>query len=187
MIPEPPWRNGEIDACTRDADRPGVVFLDVGLRANTVHQCRWGQREGIQRRNPARRSDAVSITVPNDVSYRRSMTYRAVPLLALLLAPHASQFDTLEAHATDGFVCANSPGAGYSWGNGGAIAYLAVEDRRIRGRRCRMRKSPRVLSTWSGSSATLGRARRAVAVCFDESQSCGESCASLAAVGEPFC
>jgi len=74
------------------------------------------------------RSDAVSITVPNDVSYRRSMTYRAVPLLALLQAPHASQFDTLEAHATDGFVAQIPLELVTHGANGGAIAYLAVED-----------------------------------------------------------
>jgi len=50
------------------------------------------------------RSDAVSITVPDDVSYRRSMTYRAVPLRALLPAAKGDHFDTLEAKATDGFV-----------------------------------------------------------------------------------
>src|SRR5512140_2188942 len=50
------------------------------------------------------RADATSITVPNDVSYRRSMTYKVVPLRALLPAPRADRYDTLEAKATDGFV-----------------------------------------------------------------------------------
>jgi mono/diheme cytochrome c family protein len=68
------------------------------------------------------RADATSITVPNDVSYRRSMTYRAVPLRALL---PASKQDTLEAKATDGFV-AQIPLELVIRGE--AIPYLAVED-----------------------------------------------------------
>ncbi len=74
------------------------------------------------------RSDAVSITVQNDVSYRRSMSYRAVPLLALLQATHADRFDTLEARATDGFVAQIPLQLVTHGANGGAVAYLAVED-----------------------------------------------------------
>jgi mono/diheme cytochrome c family protein len=74
------------------------------------------------------RKDVVSITVPRDVSYRRSMTYRAVPLLALLGELGESRFDTLEARATDGFV-AQIPLALVARGaQGGATAWLAIED-----------------------------------------------------------
>lgn len=71
------------------------------------------------------RPDAVSITVPDDVSYRRSMTYKAVPLRALLPAVKGDHFDTLEAKATDGFV-AQIPLDLLT--RGGSIPYLAVED-----------------------------------------------------------
>src|SRR5438876_2154872 len=71
------------------------------------------------------RSDATSITVPDDVSYRRSMTYQAVPLRALLPAPQDDRYDTLEAKATDGFV-AQIPLELVT--RGAAIPYLAVED-----------------------------------------------------------
>jgi mono/diheme cytochrome c family protein len=71
------------------------------------------------------RSDATSITVPDDVSYRRSMTYKAVPLRALLPAPQGDRYDTLEAKATDGFV-AQIPLELVT--RGAAIPYLAVED-----------------------------------------------------------
>jgi mono/diheme cytochrome c family protein len=71
------------------------------------------------------RADAVSISVPEDVSYRRSMTYRAVPLRALLPATKSDHFDTLEAKATDGFV-AQIPLELVT--RGGSIPYLAVED-----------------------------------------------------------
>ena len=71
------------------------------------------------------RSDVTSITVPDDVSYRRSMTYKAVPLRALLPAPQGDRYDTLEAKATDGFV-AQIPLELVA--RGAAIPYLAVED-----------------------------------------------------------
>jgi len=71
------------------------------------------------------RSDAVSVTVPDDVSYRRPMTYKAVPLLALLPKSQGDHYDTLEAKANDGFV-AQIPLDLVT--RNGAVAYLAVED-----------------------------------------------------------
>ena len=72
--------------------------------------------------------DAVSITVQEDVSYRRAMTYRAVPLLTLLQGMRADQFDTLEARATDGFVAQIPLELVTHGAKGGAVAYLAIED-----------------------------------------------------------
>jgi mono/diheme cytochrome c family protein len=74
------------------------------------------------------RSDAVSITVSKDISYRRSMTYTAIALLALLPASLDARFDTLEAHAADGFVAHIPLSLITRAANSGAIAYLAVED-----------------------------------------------------------
>ena len=50
------------------------------------------------------RPDAASLTVPDDVSYHRAMTYRAVPLLGLIGDASRLGFDTIEARASDGFV-----------------------------------------------------------------------------------
>jgi hypothetical protein len=50
------------------------------------------------------RPDAATISVPDDVSYKRAMSYRAVPLLALIGEQPDPAVDTLEAHAADGFV-----------------------------------------------------------------------------------
>jgi mono/diheme cytochrome c family protein len=74
------------------------------------------------------RPDAVSITVQEDVSYRRAMTYRAVPLLALLQGARDDQFDTLEVRATDGFVAQIPLELVAHGAKGGAVAYLAIED-----------------------------------------------------------
>jgi mono/diheme cytochrome c family protein len=69
------------------------------------------------------RKDAREITVPGDVSYHRSMTYRAVPMKALLegVSPDAH----LQFTALDGFS-AEIP-ANLVLGNTGAEAWLAIE------------------------------------------------------------
>ena len=72
------------------------------------------------------RPDAVSITVPGDVSYHRSMTYRAVPLLRLI--EEASGLDTIEARASDGFVSLVPASLVKKGASGGAVAWIAVED-----------------------------------------------------------
>lgn len=74
------------------------------------------------------RPDAVSITVQDDVSYRHAMTYRAIPLLALLQGTRADRFDTLESRATDGFVAQIPLELVTRGAKAGAVAYLAVED-----------------------------------------------------------
>src|SRR6201996_6037059 len=64
----------------------------------TVEQKKYSAEELLGR------PDVTSVTVPDDVSYRRSMTYKGVPLRALLPVAPVDRYDTLEAKATDGFV-----------------------------------------------------------------------------------
>ena len=75
------------------------------------------------------RPDAVSITVPEDVSYHRSMTYRAVPLLGLIEgAASAGLVDTIEARASDGFASLVPASLVKKGASGGAVAWIAIED-----------------------------------------------------------
>ena len=67
------------------------------------------------------RTDATALNVEQDVAYKRAMTFRAVPLRALL---GADSGDTLEVRATDGFV-AQLPRALI---DGAATPWIAVED-----------------------------------------------------------
>lgn len=66
---------------------------------------------------------ATSITIPDDVAYKREMTFRAVPVGALLAG--VSSDATLRFIASDGFV-ATIP-ASLLLARGGAAAYLAAE------------------------------------------------------------
>ena len=70
------------------------------------------------------RPDAATIAVPSDPAYRQAMTYRGVPLRALLSALPSDAADTIQARATDGFV-AEIPRAVIG---SAAVPWIAVED-----------------------------------------------------------
>jgi mono/diheme cytochrome c family protein len=70
------------------------------------------------------RSDARSITIPDDVSFKHAMHYRAVPLKALLEGANAD--DALLFVATDGFA-AEIPAALVLHAHG-SEAWLAIEE-----------------------------------------------------------
>lgn len=74
------------------------------------------------------RADVATITIPDDISYKRSMTYRAVPLLRLLGATPDPAFDTLEVRAADGFVSQIPMSLVRAGAEGGSVAWVAVED-----------------------------------------------------------
>lgn len=74
------------------------------------------------------RKDVATLTVGHDVSYRRAMTYRAIPLLTLLGDVSNGPFDTLEARATDGFIAQIPLSLVAQGSRGGAKAWLAIED-----------------------------------------------------------
>jgi mono/diheme cytochrome c family protein len=67
---------------------------------------------------------ATTVTIPADVAYKRSMTFRALPLAALL--DGAATDDSIRFVAADGFA-ATLPAAALLALDGGAVAYLAVE------------------------------------------------------------
>jgi mono/diheme cytochrome c family protein len=74
------------------------------------------------------RPDAAALTIPDDPSYHRPVTYPAVPLLPLLAGLAPERFDALEARATDGFVAQLPLALVRGGGAGGAVAWIAVED-----------------------------------------------------------
>lgn len=72
------------------------------------------------------RPDAATITVPDDASYGRAMTYRAVPLAALLGGPPPEGQDVSLA-ASDGFVTNLTGTLVAPPGPGRAVPWLAIE------------------------------------------------------------
>lgn len=60
------------------------------------------QKQKLALTNLLRHPSTQTITIPNDPTYKRSMTYQAVPLSAILRDIRA--FDALQFKATDGFV-----------------------------------------------------------------------------------
>jgi len=70
------------------------------------------------------RHDAATLAIPHDPAYGRTMSYRAVPLRALLSALPPDAADTIQARATDGFV-AEIPRALIG---GAALPWVGVED-----------------------------------------------------------
>jgi mono/diheme cytochrome c family protein len=68
---------------------------------------------------------AVTISVPQDVAYKRSMTYRAVPMSALLSG--LAREDTVRFAASDGFATSLPAALLLSTADDAPRAYLAVE------------------------------------------------------------
>jgi mono/diheme cytochrome c family protein len=73
------------------------------------------------------RPDVATIEVPADVTYKRTMSYRAVPLRALLGSDGIRADQDLQVTGTDGFVT-NLPSGLISDATGqGAVPWLAIE------------------------------------------------------------
>src|SRR5690606_25532732 len=66
-----------------------------------------GQQQKLARANLLRHPETKVITIPDDPSYRGTMTYQAIPLSAIVRNLYA--IDTLQFRSADGFV-ANIPG-----------------------------------------------------------------------------
>jgi mono/diheme cytochrome c family protein len=75
-----------------------------------------------------RRPETTEITVASDASYRRPMTYRAVPLAVLLSEPGLAADAYLEVTALDGFVSQLPDALVLNRDPAKAVAMLAIED-----------------------------------------------------------
>ena len=70
-------------------------------------------------------SAATTISVPQDVAYKRAMSYLAIPMSALLAG--AAKDDSLKFVAADGFVATLPAAPLLATGEDAARAYLAIE------------------------------------------------------------
>lgn len=110
--------------------RRGLVLLAAALLAVQAAAADLtidlGTPETLTTEELLARPDVATITVPRDVSYKRAMRYRAVPLHALLDG-RLPDGDVLQVTATDGFV-ANLPERLVLPTDGaGSVPWLAIE------------------------------------------------------------
>ena len=105
-----------------------LACLAVHAGANTLTVSFGDTQQAYSAAALLARPDAATITIPDDVSYKRPMTYRAVPLLALLGGKTDPTLDTLEARAADGFVSQIPMSLVEKGAHGGSVAWVAVED-----------------------------------------------------------
>jgi mono/diheme cytochrome c family protein len=82
------------------------------------------QRQTLNSNQLLAHPQARNISIPNDVSYKRSMHYRAIPLSALL--KDVEPGDHLQLLASDGFAVELSAAPALS--QSGSQAWLAIED-----------------------------------------------------------
>jgi mono/diheme cytochrome c family protein len=107
-----------------------LAWLSSAFAVEPVLTVRFGdQTRRLTAAELLARPDARTITVEDKDAYKRPMTYRAVPLLALL--PPGGRFDTLEVRATDGYAAqlpmALLRRAAQGGPRGGAVPWLAIE------------------------------------------------------------
>ncbi|MDD2544996.1 MAG: cytochrome c [Burkholderiaceae bacterium] len=101
-MPSWPWLPGLLFSLCSTLAPAAVLELDPATEARPA--IAWTTER------LAAHPEAQEIQIPNDVSYRRPMQYRAVPLAVVLADLGLQRTDTLEAVALDGFV-AQLPGA----------------------------------------------------------------------------
>jgi mono/diheme cytochrome c family protein len=73
------------------------------------------------------RPDAATIEVPNDITYRKAMTYRAVPVAGLLQGLEVPAGSVIETVATDGFIAQIPSDLMLNTDKAKAIAWVAIE------------------------------------------------------------
>jgi len=74
------------------------------------------------------RPDAATIEVPDDISFHRTMSYRAVPLRALLAIDGLPADQELQITGTDGFATNLPSNLVFADGGKGAVPWLAIEE-----------------------------------------------------------
>ena len=110
-----------LTACGPSAPTPAASTASTVPSAPTLTLTSGGGTQRFTAAALLARSDAAYVTTAHDPAYNRDMTFRAVPLRALLAHDDA---DTLEFRATDGFV-AQLPRALVE---GAATPWIAIED-----------------------------------------------------------
>ena len=101
---------------------PGIASADPVIDISIGGQTRQFGRDEL-----LRRPDVSEVTIANDVAYGRTMSYRAVPLAALLVGLKPPADAVIDTVATDGFVAHLPFDILINKDPAKAVAWLAVE------------------------------------------------------------
>ncbi|MFO1413667.1 MAG: cytochrome c [Burkholderiales bacterium] len=101
----------------------GAIAADAGAADLTVTA--GGRTQKLTTEALLAHPALVTIAVPNDVAYHRAMTYKAIPLPALL--PGVTKDESLRFVAADGFAATIAAAPLLATGADAAHAYLAIE------------------------------------------------------------
>jgi len=105
----------------------GLIVASVGsVRAATL-TIQAGTQRALQTAALLARPDVRTIVIPDDASFLRRMTYRAVPLHAILSGPQWARATTIRLVAADGFVTNLPARLVFATGPKRATAWLAIE------------------------------------------------------------
>jgi mono/diheme cytochrome c family protein len=87
-----------------------------------------GETKSFTRDELLARPDSTTIEVPNDISYRSPMSYRAVPVAALLEGLKVPPGSVIEAVASDGFAAQIPSALMLNTDQQKTVAWLAIEE-----------------------------------------------------------
>ncbi|SAK78268.1 cytochrome c, class I [Caballeronia fortuita] len=104
-----------------------ILMLACGFAMAATLAINVGGERSLTTEQLLARPDAAIIRVPNDVTFHRTMTYRAVPLRALLGITEMPAGKELQVSATDGFVTHFSAKLLFGDGRKRAEPWLAIE------------------------------------------------------------
>jgi mono/diheme cytochrome c family protein len=102
---------------------PGLLQADEPTLTVTI----GNETRSFTRGELLARPDAATVQVARDITYRVPMTYRAVPVAALLAGMTLPPDSVIEAVTLDGFIAQLPPDLILSTDQSEAIAWLAIE------------------------------------------------------------
>jgi mono/diheme cytochrome c family protein len=102
-----------------------LLMTTTSMAANLVIDI--GKKQTLSTEQLLARADATTIHVPDDVTYHRTMTYRAVPLRALLGTARLPSDQEIQITGTDGFVTHVPASLLFNDAKPHATAWLAIE------------------------------------------------------------
>lgn len=106
-----------------------LIWAPVGLRASQpgIQIISGDQTTTLSRDALLQRADLTEVRIQRDPTYKRSMSYRALPLARLLHDLPVKPGEVIEVSASDGFVTPIPSDLLFAKDGSASVAYLAIE------------------------------------------------------------